>query len=516
MTIVDLLTNNAKKFPQNIALVELSTDNTRMEINWDLFNIKSNQIANILIDKGIKKSDKVAMLMQNSILWLVIYFGILKTGAWVIPLNYRFNSSDITHCMNISEAKIIFLDSVYCETIGEIKNQLPAIKECIVANNAPEGFINLEDILPLTSADNPNIEINESDDCGLYFTSGTTGEPKPILLTHSNMIFAAIVEQKHHHQTPDDNFILIPPLYHTGAKMHWFGSLMTAGRATLLKNTKAKYILDAVQSENGTIVWLLVPWAHDILAALDSGELRLGDYNLEKWRLMHIGAQPVPPSLVERWQNYFPNMKYDNNYGLSESTGPGCVHLGIENMHITNSIGKSGYGWQTKIVREDGIEAKVDEVGELLVKGGGVMKGYYKNTEKTSNTIVDGWLHTGDMVRKDIDGFIYIVDRKKDVVISGGENIYPVEIEQILHKHPKVLDVAVIGVPDKRLVEIPAAIIQLKQNITATEKEFHDFCTHHLPKYKRPRVFIFDQVPRNPTGKIEKTKLRAKYSVQTN
>jgi acyl-CoA synthetase (AMP-forming)/AMP-acid ligase II len=516
MTIIDLLVDNAKKYPSKTAMVELLPENNkRVEVNWDTFNKNANLIANSLIQKGVKKGDMVAMLMRNSLAWLEIYFGIIKTGAWVVPLNFRFNASDIKHCMDISQSKILFLDEDYIPLINQLKEGLHSIKEYIVVgNDTPDGFINVTELFKSSKTDNPNVEITESDDCGLYFTSGTTGEPKPILLTHSNMIFSAITEQKHHHQAPDDNFILIPPLYHAGAKMHWFGSLITGGRATLLKKVTPEYILDSVQAEKGTIVWLLVPWAHDILAALDSGEIKLENYDLSKWRLMHIGAQPVPPSLVKRWQQYFPDMQYDNNYGLSEATGPGCVHLGVENKLKINCIGKAGHGWQTRIMHEDGRDAAIGEIGELLVKGGGVMKEYYKNPEKTSTTIIDGWLHTGDMVKQDEEGFIYIVDRKKDVVISGGENIYPVEIEEVLHNHSDIHDVAVIGMPDERLGEIPVAIIQLKSNVTEDKDGILKYCNANLPKYKRPRAIIFDMIPRNPTGKIEKTKLRDKYSKQ--
>jgi long-chain acyl-CoA synthetase len=513
MTIIDLLVDNAQKHPLKTALVELLPDDgKRLEVSWETFNKNANKIANSLLQRGIKKEDRVAMLMRNSLIWLEIYFGIIKTGAWVVPLNFRFNASDIKHCMNISESKIMFLDEEYIPLINQLIKEFRSLKEYIViGNNIPAGFTNVNKLFLTSKIDNPAVKITDADDCGLYFTSGTTGEPKPILLTHSNMIFSAITEQKHHHQTPDDNFILIPPLYHAGAKMHWFGSLITDSRATLLKKVTPKYILDSVQSEKGTIVWLLVPWAHDILAAIDSGEIKLNDYDLSNWRLMHIGAQPVPPSLVKRWQKYFPDMDYDNNYGLSEATGPGCVHLGLENKHKTNCIGKAGYGWETRVINENRRDTTTGEIGELLVKGGGVMKEYYKNPEKTSITIIDGWLHTGDMVKKDEEGFLYIVDRKKDLVISGGENIYPVEIEEVLHNHPHIHDVAIIGMPDERLGEIPAAIIQLKAGIEGDKDAIFKYCDDNLPKYKRPRVIIFDTVPRNPTGEIEKTKLRKKY-----
>ncbi|MBR2810785.1 MAG: AMP-binding protein, partial [Solobacterium sp.] len=308
----------------------------------------------------------------------------------------------------------------------------------------------------------------------------------------------------------NDTFLCIPPLYHTGAKMHWFGSLYTGSRAVILKGNSPEAILSAASNERCTIVWLLVPWAQDILAAFDTGRLKKEDYHLDQWRLMHIGAQPVPPSLIKRWLEYFPNHKYDTNYGLSESTGPGCVHLGMENIHKVGAIGVPGYNWKIKIVDEKNNPVVQGEVGELCVKGKGVMVEYYKNPQATAEVLENGWLHTGDMARQDEEGFIYLVDRKKDVIISGGENLYPVQIESFLSAHPKIHDVAVIGLPDQRLGEIAAAIIKVKEGSTLTEEEVQQFCVD-LPRYKRPRKIIFADVIRNATGKIDKPKLRAIY-----
>jgi long-chain acyl-CoA synthetase len=265
-----------------------------------------------------------------------------------------------------------------------------------------------------------------------------------------------------------------------------------------------------VSEEQITIVWLLVPWAQDILDAIDRGDIKLADYKLDQWKLMHIGAQPVPPSLIKRWIKIFPRHDYDTNYGLSESIGPGCVHLGIENIHKVGAIGKAGYLWEVQIVAENGRPVAQGEVGELCVKGAGVMKCYYNNPEATAEILKDGWLYTGDMARMDEDGFIYLVDRKKDVIITGGENIYPVQIEDFLRTHEAIKDVAVIGLPDHRLGEITAAIIELRPGFAATETEIAQFCAA-LPRYKRPHKIIFDTVPRNPTGKIEKPRLREKY-----
>ncbi|MBO5370869.1 MAG: AMP-binding protein, partial [Clostridia bacterium] len=292
--------------------------------------------------------------------------------------------------------------------------------------------------------------------------------------------------------------------------MHWFGSLVSASKAVLLKGVKPKNIIEAISNEKCSIVWLLVPWAQDILDAIERKDFDTNDYSLSQWRLMHIGAQPVPPSLIKRWMSVFPHHQYDTNYGLSESIGPGAVHLGVENIHKVGAIGVAGYGWEVKILDPDGREVSGTDVGELALKGPGVMTCYYKDEKATSEVLRDGWLLTGDMAMKDEDGFIYLVDRKKDVIISGGENLYPVQIEDFLRAHPAVSDVAVIGLPDARLGEIATAIIQVKDGMTCTEEDINEFCKG-MPRYKRPHKIIFAEVPRNATGKIEKPKLRRIY-----
>ena len=225
-------------------------------------------------------------------------------------------------------------------------------------------------------------------------------------------------------------------------------------------------------------------------------------------RLFFVRHILCPPSLIKRWLKVFPHHQYDTNYGLSESIGPGCVHLGVENVEKVGAIGVPGYLWEAKIVKEDGkTEVKGEEVGELAVKGPGVMDCYYKNPEATAEILTkDGWLLTGDMAKRDEDGFIYLVDRKKDVIITGGENLYPVQIEDFLRKFDKIKDVAVIGLPDPRLGEIAAAIISIKDGMTCTEEEIENFCLD-LPRYKRPKKIIFADVPRNPTGKTRPTSL---------
>lgn len=534
MVITDFLERNAKLYPSEISLVEINPENQpdravtwreysliettsgekyRREMTWKEFDVKANRFANLLLTRGIQKGDKVAILLMNCLDWLPIYFGILKTGALAVPMNYRYTAEEIKYCIELAEVKTLIFGPEFIGRIEQVFDHLKGVKNMFyVGNNKPTFADSFDMLVSYCSSTAPAVELLEDDDAAIYFSSGTTGFPKAILHSHKALVSACVTEQKHHRQCRDDVFLCIPPLYHTGAKMHWFGSLLACSKAVILKGVKPEWVLETVSHEKATIVWLLVPWVQDILDAIDRGDLKLEDYRLSQWRLMHVGAQPVPPSLIMRWKKVFPHHQYDTNYGLSESIGPGCVHLGMENIHKVGAIGKAGFGWETKIVNEAGEEVKEGEVGELIVRGPGVMKCYYNNPEATAETLKNGWLYTGDMAKTDEDGFIYLVDRKKDVIISGGENIYPVQIEDFLRAHPLIKDVAVIGLPDSRLGEIAAAIIEIKDEAVCTEDEINEFCLD-LPRYKRPRRIIFDRVPRNPTGKIEKPVLREKYCV---
>lgn len=532
MIITELLERNARLHPTDVSLVEINpthrpadhvtwkefnliesaaSEKYRREITWKEFDIKANRFANLLLSRGVKKGDKVAILLMNCIEWLPVYFGILKAGAVAVPMNYRYTADEIKYCAELSDSSVLVFGPDFTERVTQVLSELNGIKHFFfVGEGAPEFSHSFEEMISYCSTCPPAVELTEDDDAAIYFSSGTTGFPKAILHAHRSLISSCMTEQKHHGQTRDDVFLCIPPLYHTGAKMHWFGSLISGSRAVLLRGVKPEWVLRAVSEERATIVWLLVPWVQDILDAIDSGEVKLSDYRLSQWRLMHIGAQPVPPSLIKRWLKVFPNHKYDTNYGLSESIGPGCVHLGVENTDKVGAIGVPGYLWEAKIITGDGREADTEEVGELAVKGPGVMKCYYKNQKATDEILKDGWLYTGDMAKRDKDGFIYLVDRKKDVIITGGENLYPVQIEDFLRSNEKIKDVAVIGLPDERLGEIAAAIIELKPDVECTEAEIEKFCAD-MPRYKRPRRIIFAKVPRNPTGKIEKPRLREIY-----
>ena len=533
MPITEILARNAELYGDDVALVEINpqelekrhttwkeysliepsrSDSFRSEMTWGQFDRKANRLANFLLTRHVRKGDKVAILLMNCLEWLPIYFGILKSGAMAVPLNFRYTAEEIKYCLELADVDYLFFGPEFTGRVEAVCDQLPRVKSFLyVGEDCPSFAEPYSNLVSYCSSRAPQISLTEEDEAAIYFSSGTTGFPKAIVHCHRSLSHSCVVEQKHHGQTRDDVFLCIPPLYHTGAKMHWFGSFLVGGKAVLLKGIKPEWIISAVSEEKCTVVWLLVPWAQDILDAIDRGEIKLDSYQLSQWHLVHIGAQPVPPSLIKRWKQVFPHHNYDTNYGLSESIGPGAVHLGIENIDHVGAIGKAGYGWECAIVDEKRLPVAPGEVGELAVRGAGVMKCYYKDEKATSETLSDdGWLYTGDMAKTDEEGFIYLVDRKKDVIITGGENLYPVQIEDFLRRHNAIKDVAVIGLPDARLGEIAAAIIEVKPGETLSVEDVENFCKL-LPRYQRPRKVIFATVPRNPTGKIEKPLLRKTY-----
>ena len=434
MVITDFLERNARLYGSETALVEINPSDERdqaatwrelnliaaanpdapyrREMSWKDFDRRANRFANLLLSRGLQRGAKVGILLMNCLEWLPIYFGVLKAGCVAVPMNFRYSSDEIKYCLDLADVEVLVFGPEFVTRMDPIVSSLDKVKMLFFVGRGGPAYS--EDCMRLTdfcSSSAPPVQLSDTDDAAIYFSSGTTGFPKAILHDHLSLVSSCRTEQKHHGQTRDDVFLCIPPLYHTGAKMHWFGSLLSGSRAVLLRGVKPEWILRAVTEEKCTIVWLLVPWAQDLLDAIESGRVNLDDYYLDQWRLMHIGAQPVPPSLVARWLKVFPHHQYDTNYGLSESIGPGCVHLGVENIHKVGAIGKPGYMWKAKIIDEKGQPVKQGEVGELAVYGPGVMKCYYKNPEATAEVLHDRWLYTGDMAREDEDGFIYLVDR---------------------------------------------------------------------------------------------------------
>ncbi|MBA4417751.1 MAG: AMP-dependent synthetase [Syntrophus sp. (in: bacteria)] len=518
MNIMDIVAKWARNKPDDAAFVEVRpVSGTRDQVSWAQFDERTNRLANSLQLKGIQKGEKIFLMGKNSIQWLEAFFGILKAGVWAVPLNFRFTDDDIRYCARVAEPSAFIFDGEYAERIAGIQEDLPTVSfYSVITPEDRNGVESLESFITRGSPLSLKTKIEDEDECALYFTSGTTGAPKPVLLKAKSQMCIAVTEATNHGFNDRDRFLMMPPLYHL-AIGHLLGAVVGGASSVLLtEQISPKFIIEAIARERLSVVFLLVPWAGDLLQALDRKEIDIKDYDLGCLRKIFMGAQPVPPSLVQRLKEYFPNVGYDTVYGLSETAGPGVVHLGVENERKIGAIGKPNILWDVRIVDENGQDVKRGDVGEVILKGAGVMKEYYRNPELTAKVIQDGWLYTGDLGRIDEESFIYLVDRKKDLVITGGENVYPVEIEDVIRKHHKVADVAVIGIPDDRLGELVTAVIQARQGEILDEEEMKLFCEQQLPRYKRPRLMIFAEVPRNPAGKIEKPKLRQLYSRPNN
>jgi acyl-CoA synthetase (AMP-forming)/AMP-acid ligase II len=514
MNIVDVAYRNAGAFGERTALVEVRpVSRTRKEISWKEFDERTNRLANAMVQRGVRKGDRVFLLGRNSVNWLEAFFAIIKTGAWVNPLNFRFTDENIRYCAAAAEPACFIFDEEYAPMVRSARDGLSAVKQFIsIGGKSDDGVEEMEDLIGEGSAEAPDAEVTDEDGCGLYFTSGTTGAPKPILLLHRNLFCTAVNEVTNLFLTSDDSLLMAPPMYHV-AMGHLLGSMLAGAKTALLvEAVTPKAVMETIHHEKLRVAFLLVPWALDILEALDKGDIKKDDYDLKSWHILQMGAQPIPTSLMRRWKDYFPGMECHNTFGLSESSGPGTIHNHIKDESKIGAIGKPGLLWDARIVDSKDRDVPQGEVGEIVIKGMGVMKEYYHNPGLTAKTIVNGWLHTGDLGKMDKEGFIYLVDRAKDLVISGGENVYPVEVEEVLQKHPKVRDVAVIGTPHQRLGEVVTAVIEPVPGERLTEKEVVSFCEEYLPRYKRPRRIIFDAVPRNATGKLEKLKLKEKYN----
>ena len=511
MTIVDYLLNNVKKYCDEEAVVYVGANDERYSMSWKDVNTYANIIASLLLKKGIEKGDKVAILLSNSLSWIPIYFGILKTGAVVVPLNYRNSIDTLTYCLKRSDCRGLFLEE---------NNEKNCILKKVLQENGIfsfevcKGKHFLKSYVFDLNAEEINHDLVKEDNAAIYFSSGTTGREKAILLTHGALLSAAEMELSHHHQQHEERFLCLSPLYHTGSKIHWFGSFLVGGTLVILESISPVKIMNVIEAENIGIAFLLVSHIQDILDAIEIGNLNVDKMNLSSFRLMHSGAQPVPASLIQRWICVFPNLQYDTNYGLTEATGPGCIHLGVENISKVGSIGKPDQLWSARIVDKNNMTVEDGRIGELIVKGPGIMKEYYKDSQATREVIREGWLYTGDMAYKD-NGFIYLVDRKKDVIIYNGENIYPVQIEEHIRLLECVKDVAVVGGSHKRMGEVVNAVIELKEGFKCSKQEIYAHCKL-LPEYQRPLRIYFDEVVRNATGKIDKKFLKERITNKQN
>jgi len=516
MNYAKYATIHARHLPDKICLIERTPSKAlRRTLTWRQFNEAINRVANYLSKElGVKDGDYVMHLQNNSLEWLISYYAIIKIGAVVVPLNFRFVGADILYAANVCNPKLFILGAEFLPVVQPVQSDLVTVEKYIcVGGQTPEDMIAYEIVSGYGDTTEAMTEVDDQHDLAMMFTSGTTGKPKPVLHTHFSLNNTAVGNGMSYFVEKNDNYVFFLPLYHSGTMFLWAPFYATGATGTLLREFREpKWIMEALAEEKGTDILFVVPVAVAILNAIKNGEIKLSDYDLSSWRYLEIGAQPVPFEVMKNLVETMP-CAVSNIYGITEGGGGGSFNLYPEDvLRKPGSIGKPTFGIEGKVVDFNGQEVPPGIVGEMIFSTNRMMKGYFNNPEMTLETLKDGWLYTGDLVKIDEEGFFYIVDRKKDMITSGGENIFPVEIEDVLMEHAKIDDVACIGYPDDRLVEVVMAIVQVKKGEKLTEEEVVEFAKSKLALYKVPRKVVFDQVLRNPTGKLMKPEMRQKYT----
>ncbi|WP_300459773.1 AMP-binding protein [Desulfobacula sp.] len=507
---------HARHIPDKVCLIERTPETgKRRSFTWKAFNDEINRTANFLAkEMGVTHGDFVMHLQKDSLEWLVTYFAIIRLGAVVVPLNFRFESSDILYAAEVCNPDVFILGSEFLGVVQPAQSNLSTVKKYIcVGNDVPDDMIDFKTIQDYPDTSDALVPVDRDHDLAMMFTSGTTGKPKPVLHTHFSIGNTAIGNGMTYSVQKDDNYLFFLPLYHSGTMFLWAPFYAIGAKGTIIRDFRdPKWIVEAIAQEKCTDVLFVVPIGIALLNAIDNGGLNLADYDLSSWKYMEIGAQPVPFDIMKLLVEKLP-CQVSNIYGITEGGGGGLFNLYPEDvLSRPGSIGKPTFGVEAKIVGPTGDELSDGSVGELVFRTPRMMREYYSNPEKTQETLKNGWLYTGDLLKKDKDGYFYIVDRMKDMITSGGENIFPVEIEDALMDHPDIEDVACIGYPDDRLVEIVLAVVQVKEGKHLSQEEVIEFAKSKISLYKVPRKVIFDQVPRNPTGKLMKPQLREKFT----
>lgn len=477
------------------------------------FNSRVNRLANSLLHMGVKKGDRAAILNFNCSQYLEVYFAAAKLGIILVTLNYRLIGKELEYILNDAKPSILFLGEEFIETVKTIKGSIPYIEKfVIISEKKINNMLNYEEMILKSSDKEPLVEVNLEDDQLIIYTSGTTGYPKGALITHSNTFWTCFNQLLLFRDlNENDSTLVVSPLYHCGAQNDFtMPILQLGGKLVILKRVDPNKIVEVIQNEKITTALLLPTVLHMVFQLPN-----LEEYDLSSLRYVMTGGAPLPKITIE---NFYRRMGYHINqvFGLTEGTALTTI-LGPEDAHRKpGSAGKPLFYVDLKIVNDEGREVPRGRIGEIIQKGPTVMKGYWNNPKATGETIRNGWLYTGDLGYLDEEGFIYIVDRKKDMIISGEENIYPAEIEQVLYTHPKIKEVAVIGVPDDKWGESVKALVVCKPGEKLTEDEVIAYAKQHLASYKKPKYVEFiDEIPRNPSMKVLKNVLREKYGKPT-
>jgi len=508
MNVGYVLTEKAQQVPGVEAIVFEDKRFTYQDLNN-----RVNSFANALLDTGIKKNEHVALLLQNCNQFMEIYFALAKIGAVLVPINWRLAPQEIEYITNNSDAVALILGSDYIDTVNLIRNNLSEVRTCIVVGKeTPSDMENYENLVEAYPTSEPLIkeEVGLEDDMCVIYTSGTTGRPKGAVHTHGSTLWEAVNEAIAYSINANDIALVSAPLFHVGGfhDLH-FPLYYVGGKVILHRRFSEEEILADIAKEHVTLLFGVSSMIRRI-----AQWPTIGDYDLSSVRLVMTGGEPFAPKDIREVIKHFKNAEYTQVYGLTEGIALSTFLDGKHALEKIGSVGKPFYGVELRIIDEQGHAVPKGGTGEIIQKGTHMMRDYWKMPEEAGPTFdKDGWFHTGDLARIDEDGYIYIVGRIKDMIISGGENIYPAEIEGVLYLYPKIKEVAVIGIPDEKWGEAVKAIVVLKPGCDMTAEEVINHCTQRLARFKRPKSVVFvDALPKTASGKIAKAELRARHS----
>ncbi len=503
LVIGELPARWARKTPDKEAFVFADKRYT-----YDRFNQRVNQLAHGLLGLEINKGDKVAVLFTNGMEIMECYFALAKIGAVMVPLNFRLTGRELIYQINQSDAKGIIFNDMFMKNITAIKSDLSQGLHYICAGDKEiKGATAYEQLVKDSPSKEPHIPVNEDDPAIIMYTSGTTGKPKGAVLTHKNQLMDAINFLIEINLRSDDRALCVTPLFHVAAIAVCLKLMFVGGTTVIVKDFLPEDILKVMDNEKISIMFL-VPAMWILLLE----EPNISDYDTRPLRIGLTGAATMPTEVKGRLMKQFPKAGIYDIFGQSEMSPCTTMLKAEDAIRKPGSVGQRMINVEARIVDNNDLDVPLGHVGEIVYRGPTVMKEYYKNPQATAEAMTGGWFHSGDLVREDEEGFLYVVDRKKDMIISGGENIYAAEIEDLLYTHPKILEAAVIGVPDPKWGENVKAIVVPKPNETLIESEIINYCKNNLAGYKKPKSIVFvESLPRNQAGKILKYVLRKKY-----
>ena len=515
MNTTDFLSIATSICPDRVAIVFEGKRYTFSQLNE-----RVNRLANALLNLGIEKGDRVAMLQVNCNQCVEAYFTTAKLGAIYLPLNFRAKGNELIYMLNTSEANTLLIGERYIDLVNSISSNLTSVRHFISIESGHDGMLYYEDMIASSPADEIVTEINDDDTTILVYTAGTTGQPKGVMLSHNSFSIYVLENVTLADPELEEKNILTVPLYHVAGIQAMMAAIY-GGRTLLMERQfNAKEWMELVEAEKANRAMMVPTLLKQLVDHPDFTK-----HDLSSLKVITYGAAPMPFEVIKKAVEVFPGVSFINAFGQTE-TASTITTLGPEDHVISgteeekekklkrlSSIGKPMSDVEMKIVDEDGRELPVGQVGEIVARGPRVMTGYWRDKEKTEETIdKDGWVHTGDMGYVDEDGYFYLTGRATDMIIRGGENISPEEVEAVLRAHPKIDDVAVIGVPDEEWGEVPRAIVVLKPGETTAAEEIMEYCRDRLASFKRPRSVVFvNELPRNPMGKVLKRVLREQY-----